>query len=55
LNYRMLETDDEYFNYNPGEIPLQGRWFVYGLSLPDDVLKKIYNENAKKILNCEDE
>jgi len=50
LNYRLLETEDEYFNYNPGDIPLQGRWFVYGLSLPDEVLKKIYNENAKKVL-----
>jgi predicted TIM-barrel fold metal-dependent hydrolase len=50
LNYRLLETDDEYFNYNPGDVPLQGRWFVYGLSLPDDVLKKIYNENARKVL-----
>ncbi|CAG1009151.1 hypothetical protein ANAEL_03767 [Anaerolineales bacterium] len=50
LNYRLLETDDEYFNYNPGGIPLQGRWFVYGLSLPDDVLKKIYSENARKVL-----
>ncbi|NTW02934.1 MAG: amidohydrolase family protein, partial [Oscillochloris sp.] len=49
LNYRLLETDDEYFNYNPGDIPLQGRWFVYGLSLPDDVLRKVYRENAKKV------
>ena len=49
-NYRLLETDDEYFNYNPGDVPQQGRWFVYGLYLPDDVLQKIYNENAKKVL-----
>jgi predicted TIM-barrel fold metal-dependent hydrolase len=50
LNYRLLETDDEYFNYNPGDIPWQGRWSVYGLSLPDDVLRKVYWENAKKVL-----
>ena len=50
LNYRFLETDDEYFNYNPGEIPLQGRWHVCGLYLPEDVLKKVYRENARKIL-----
>ncbi len=38
--YRFLETEDEYFNYNPGEIPQQGRWYVYGLHLPDEVLKR---------------
>ncbi len=30
LNYRLLETDDEYFNYNPGDVPQQGRWHVHG-------------------------
>ncbi len=50
LNYRFLETDDEYFNYSAGEIPLQGRWHVCGLYLPDDVLKKVYSSNAEKVL-----
>jgi predicted TIM-barrel fold metal-dependent hydrolase len=50
LYYRFLETDDEYFNYNTGEVPLQGRWYVCGMYLPDDVLRKIYSENAKKVL-----
>ena len=50
LYYRFLETDDEYFNYNTGELPKQGRWYAYGLYLPDDVLKKIYQDNAKKVL-----
>jgi hypothetical protein len=50
LYYRFLETDDEYFNYNTSDIPLQGRWYAYGLHLPDDVLKKVYHENAKKVL-----
>jgi predicted TIM-barrel fold metal-dependent hydrolase len=50
LNYRLLETDDEYFNYNPGEIPLQGRWYAYGLHLPDDVLQKVYSTNARRVL-----
>lgn len=48
--YRLLETDDEYFNYNTGDIPHQGRWHVYGLYLPDDVLKKVYSENARSVL-----
>jgi len=50
LCYRFLETDDEYFNYNTSEVPAQGRWYVCGLYLPDDVLKKIYRENAMKVL-----
>lgn len=48
--YRFLETDDEYFNYNAAPIPMQGRWYVYGLYLPEDVLRKIYFENAERIL-----
>lgn len=50
LYYRFLETDDEYFNYNTSEVPGQGRWYAHGLYLPDDVLKKIYRENAMKVL-----
>lgn len=50
LAYRFLETDDEYFNYNSGEIPLQGRWYIYGLSLPDEVLEKVYHLTAEKLL-----
>jgi len=48
--YRFLETDDEYFNYNTGDIPLQGRWHVHGLYLPDEVLKQVYHENAQRVL-----
>jgi predicted TIM-barrel fold metal-dependent hydrolase len=50
LAYRFLETDDEYFNYSLGAIPQQGRWYVYGVNLSDDVLKKIYYSNAEKLL-----
>jgi predicted TIM-barrel fold metal-dependent hydrolase len=48
--YRFLETDDEYFNYSPGDIPAQGRWHIYGLYLPDDVLAKVYHQNAERVL-----
>jgi uncharacterized protein len=48
--YRFLETDDEYFDPTPAHHQ-QGRWMIYGLYLPDDVLEKIYNKNATKILN----
>jgi predicted TIM-barrel fold metal-dependent hydrolase len=50
LCWRFLETDDEYFNYNTGEIPQQGRWYVNGLFLPDDVLEKIYQKNAEIVV-----
>jgi len=50
LSYRFLETDDEYFNYNVSEVPGQGRWYAHGLYLPDEVLKKLYYENAKNLL-----
>lgn len=47
--YRFLETDDEYFDY-PSHASRQGRWRVYGLYLPDDVLEKVYRSNALKLL-----
>ena len=47
--YRFLETDDEYINPSEGH-HLQGRWTIYGLYLPDEVLEKIYYKNALKIL-----
>ncbi len=50
IYYRFLETDDEYFNYNPGEVPHQGRWFINGLQLPDEVLEKVYFKNAERVL-----
>jgi predicted TIM-barrel fold metal-dependent hydrolase len=48
--YRFLETDDEYFNYIAAPIPQQGRWHVHGLYLPDEVLRKVYAENAERLL-----
>ena len=50
LAYRFLETDDEYFNYNSGPVPLQGRWHVHGLHLPEAVLEKVYFRNAEKVI-----
>ena len=46
--YRFLETDDEYIDPSGGH-HLQGRWMIYGVYLPDEVLEKIYNKNALKI------
>jgi predicted TIM-barrel fold metal-dependent hydrolase len=50
--FRFLQTDDEYFNYSGSEIPSQGRWYIYGLKLPDEILKKVYFENAEKIMKA---
>jgi Amidohydrolase len=49
LYFRFLETDDEYFEY-PSHASRQGRWNIYGLFLPDDVLLKVYRENALRLL-----
>ena len=54
IYYRFLETDDEYFNYGLGDIPGQGRWHIYGLYLPDNVLQKVYFQNAQRIILGED-
>lgn len=50
IYYRFLETDDEYFNYGRREIPTQGRWRICGLYLPDDVLEKVYYQNADRLI-----
>jgi predicted TIM-barrel fold metal-dependent hydrolase len=42
--FRWFETEDEYFPYS--QYPQQGRWMIYGLGLPDDVLEKVYHGNA---------
>jgi predicted TIM-barrel fold metal-dependent hydrolase len=49
LYFRFLETADEYFEY-PSHASRQGRWNIYGLFLPDDVLEKVYRDNALKLL-----
>ena len=50
IMYRFLESDDEYFNYSPAPVPQQGRWYIHGLFLPEDVLEKVYSRNAGRIL-----
>jgi uncharacterized protein len=45
--FRWLETGDEYFDY--WDSPGQGRWKIYGMELPDNVLEKVYHLNAERI------
>ncbi|SFI25163.1 Predicted metal-dependent hydrolase, TIM-barrel fold [Planctomicrobium piriforme] len=49
-HFRFLETWDEYFAYEDNPFPPQGLWNIYGLGLPDDVLRKVYNENASRLI-----
>lgn len=45
--FRTLETADEYFPYYRKR---HAFWRLYGLDLPDEVLKKIYYKNALRII-----
>jgi hypothetical protein len=45
--FRVLETEDEYFDYYRKR---HAFWKMYGLGLPDEVLKKIYYKNALRIV-----
>jgi predicted TIM-barrel fold metal-dependent hydrolase len=51
IYYRFLETDDEYFDYAPAKTPPQGRWQIYGINLPESILRKVYNGNAARELH----
>ena len=53
IYYRFLETEDEYFDYAPAPVPPQGRWRIYGVGLPEAVLKKVYHDNASRVLRVE--
>jgi len=45
--FRTLETADEYFKYYRKR---HAHWRIYGLDLPDEVLRKLYYENALRII-----
>ena len=45
--FRVLETADDYFDYYRRR---HAFWKIYGLDLPDEVLKKIYFKNALAVL-----
>jgi predicted TIM-barrel fold metal-dependent hydrolase len=50
IYFRFLETEDEYFDYAPAPVPPQGRWRIYGVGLPDAILRKVYHDNAARLL-----
>jgi predicted TIM-barrel fold metal-dependent hydrolase len=53
IYYRCLETEDEYFDYAPAPVPPQGRWRIYGLGLPEQILRKVYHRNAERVLGLQ--
>lgn len=53
IYFRLLETEDEYFDYAPAPVPPQGRWRIYGLGLSDRILRKVYRDNAVRLLGLE--
>jgi predicted TIM-barrel fold metal-dependent hydrolase len=44
LHFRFLETDDDLIVFSKNRPP------VYGLNLPDEVLRKVYYGNAAKLM-----
>ena len=44
--WRVFETNDEYFDYYRD---YHAFWKLYGIGLPDQVLKKLYNANALRL------
>ena len=52
VHYRFLETTDESFPYDvdDGEAPTQGRWAIHGLGLGDEVLRRVYRDNARRLI-----
>jgi predicted TIM-barrel fold metal-dependent hydrolase len=49
-HFRFLETADEWFAHTTADVPLMGRWGIYGIDLPEDVLRKVYSENAARLI-----
>jgi len=45
--WRVFETEDEYFDYYRD---YHAFWKLYGMGLPDHVLRKVYYENALRII-----
>jgi hypothetical protein len=45
--WRVFETADEYFDYYRD---YHAFWKLYGMNLPDPVLKKLYYQNAMRIV-----
>jgi hypothetical protein len=47
---RYFETGDENFEH---PTPIQGHWKISGIALPHDVLRKVYHDNAARLLGLD--
>jgi predicted TIM-barrel fold metal-dependent hydrolase len=47
--WRVFETNDEYFDYYRD---YHAFWKLYGIGLPDDVLRKLYSGNARRLVHA---
>ena len=45
--FRVLESNDEYFPYYK---KYHAFWAMYGMGLPDEVLQKVYYQNALRLI-----
>jgi predicted TIM-barrel fold metal-dependent hydrolase len=45
--WRWFETDDRQI---PSPTPIQGRWTIDGIALPQTILEKVYAKNAQRLL-----
>ena len=54
IYFRFLETDDEYFDYAPAKVPPQGRWRIYGINLPDEILQESLFGECCAAATCND-
>lgn len=52
--YRFLETEDEYFPHHTDASYEQGRWNIYGCGMRDELLKKLYYENAVNLFKLDE-
>lgn len=50
-SFRFLETWDQYFDFPRAHWNRFGRWKIYGIGLPDSVLKKVYSQNAERVFS----
>lgn len=47
LHWQFFETDQPDLTH---PFPIQGAWTVHGIDLPNDVLKRLYHENAARVI-----
>ena len=49
--FRILESEDEHFYEQDLFFNFNYHWPMYGLGLPDDVLKKLYHDNSRVLFD----